>query len=274
MHVRHASPAGLKARHLSYALAGLKARHYDTDRQSRQPDADRTAFNDDEDRKARPDQPGRAARLCAVGIIAVAALACSQTPSSPTTWTQDRVIEQLVLSNLNSAVLGASGRLTRWQVPIRVHTAGIARAETALQHYEAWTNGAVRFTRVASPPAQGLSFAIGGALSPDESGSCGSVRDTVVTDEMQPLIFRWDSSRAFTGSHTIHLGSDRCNDEIRGDYPSSVAEHQLAHALGLIEHFDGFDGHSGLDDARLVSVIYNLYANPVGATREQLVLWK
>jgi hypothetical protein len=53
----------------------------------------------------------------------------------------------------------------------------------------------------------------------------------------------------------------------------SVAERQLAHALGVIDHFDGFQHRTGLDDPRLASVVYNLYANPVGAATSELTIW-
>lgn len=198
---------------------------------------------------------------------------CNQTPTAPTAWSLDRTREQLIISNLNSATLGQSGRLTRWRVPIEVNTSGIARAEEALTHYERWTSNMVRFTRTTAVPANGIVFVEGGAVAPEEGGSCGNITDVPPPVSSQAITFRWDTSRAITGTYFIHLGSDRCNDAVEGRYPSAVAEHQLAHALGVIEHFDGFNGNIGLDDSRLLAVVYNLYANPLGALATDLTIW-
>lgn len=81
------------------------------------------------------------------------------------------------------------------------------------------------------------------------------------------------AARAITGSYIIHLGASHCDDTTAGPYASSVAEHQLAHVLGVIDHFDGFQDRGGLDDPRLLAVLYNLYANPLGATQSELSFW-
>lgn len=198
---------------------------------------------------------------------------CKQTPTAPTAWSLDRTREQLLISNLNSASLGASGRVTRWRVPIEVNTSGMARAELALTHYERWTNNLIRFTRTTGVPANGLVFVEGGAVAPEEGGSCGNITDVPPPASSNAITFRWDTSRALTGTYYIRLGSDRCNDAREGRYESSVAEHQLAHALGVIEHFDGFNGNIGLDDSRLVAVLVNLYSNPIGTTAADLTIW-
>jgi hypothetical protein len=212
-------------------------------------------------------------RAFAFLIVAALGVACTSTPTAPTTWSTDRLREQLLISNLNSSIFGSAGRITRWRVPIQVNTNGITRVETALSHYEQWTSGAVRFTRVSQAPAQGLTFIEGGAGGPESTESCGSLGDVTPVAGQPTLVFQWDASRAITGAYTIHLGADQCNDEIEGPYPSSVAEHQLAHALGVIDHFDGFQHRGGLDDPRLLSVIVNLYSNAVGATAGELAIW-
>lgn len=204
-----------------------------------------------------------------VGFLA----ACTTTPTSPSSWSTDRLREQVLISSVNNALFGSAGRITRWRVPIAVNTNGIARAEVALAHFEQWTSGAVRFTRVSQAPANGLTFVAGGAGGPESTESCGSLGDVQPVAGNPVLVFQWDSSRAITGAYTIHLGADRCNDEVAGPYPSSVAEHQLAHALGVIDHFDGFQHRGGLDDPRLLAVVYNLYANPVGASAGELNIW-
>ena len=204
-------------------------------------------------------------------LLVALSSACTRTPTAPTPWTIDRLREQLAISNLNNAALGASGRLTRWQVPILVNTNGIARAEIAISHYEQWTGGVVRFTRVTGTPANGLIFHEGGAGGHESDQSCGSVFDAQAAGS--PATFRWDQTRAIGGAYAIHLGTESCNDSTAGAYPSAVAEHMLAHALGILEHFDGFQNRGGLDDPRLLAVVYNLYANPPGAAANELTIW-
>jgi hypothetical protein len=213
-------------------------------------------------------------RIAAAALAGGLVAACTSTPTAPTHWPTDRLREQLLISNLNTAIFGSVGRLTRWRVPIPVSTNGIARAETALAHVEQWTGGVVRFTRVGQSPAHGITFVEGGAGGPESTDSCGSLGDAQPVAGAPTLVFQVDQSRAIFGSYTIHLGADECNDETAGAYPSAVAEHQLAHALGVIDHFDGFQHRTGLDDPRLLAVVYNLYTNPVGATANELAIWR
>jgi hypothetical protein len=220
----------------------------------------------------RPTLRGLTVRVMTAAFAAALLAACTSTPTAPTNWSTNRLREQLLLSNLNAAIFGSAGRLTRWRVPIPVSTNGIARAETALAHFEQWTGGAVRFTRVGQSPAHGLTFVEGGAGGPESTDSCGSLGD--VQSVAGALVFQFDQTRAIFGSYTINLGADACNDETAGAYPSSVAEHQLAHALGVIDHFDGFQHRTGLDDPRLLGVVYNLYTNPVGASANELTIWR
>lgn len=206
-------------------------------------------------------------------LLSALSVACTATPTSPTTWSPDRLREQLLISNLNTPIFGSAGRLTRWRVPIQVNTNGIARAEDALAHFEQWTSGTIRFTRVTQSPSQGLTFLEGGSGGSESSDACGSVANLPPIPGNATLVFQWDASRAITGAYAIHLGAGACNDAIEGPYPSSVAEHQLAHALGVIDHFDGFQHRGGIDDPRLLAVVYHLYANPIGATVNELTIW-
>lgn len=159
-------------------------------------------------------------------------------------------------------------------MPIPVVTNGLARAEQALTNLERWSSGVVHFTRVANVPPSGIVFVEEGGLSAGGLESCGNVTDVPPPDPGQTLAFRWDAARAIVGLYTVHLGSADCSDETKGHYRSAIAEHELAHALGLIDHFDGFRGDSGFDDPRLLAVIYNLYANPPGVSVSDLVIWR
>jgi hypothetical protein len=208
-----------------------------------------------------------------LALLAVFAAGCNGSPTEPSSWSFDRVREQLLISNLNASVFGQPGRTTRWRTPIAVSTNGIARAEEALDHYERWTSGVVQFARVTGIPANGIVFVEGGAVAPDTTAACGSLTDAPPPSITTALTFRWDAARAITGVYYLHLGSDNCDDAEEGDYPSEVAEHQLAHALGVIDHFVGFNDTSGLADPRLLAVVFNLYANPVGSTAGELTIW-
>jgi hypothetical protein len=212
-------------------------------------------------------------KVIAFLFVSALSAACTSSPTAPTTWSTDRLREQMLISNLNSVIFGSAGRVTRWRVPIAVNTNGLARAETALRHYEEWTSGVIRFTRVNQAPAHGLTFIEGGSSGPEGSESCGSLGDVAPIAGNPTLVFQWDASRAITGAYTIHLGGSDCNDELAGHYPSSVAEHQLAHALGVIDHFDGFAHRGGLDDPRLLGVVHNLYSNPPGTPASELTIW-
>jgi hypothetical protein len=208
-------------------------------------------------------------RIALVLPIVVAAAACSSTPTAPTVWTPSEVREQLLAANLNSPMAGSRGRLTRWRVPIAVNTNGIRRADEALARIEGWSGGVIRFTRVSGTPADGLEFVEGGARDVDR----GCV--DVVNRGLEPRAFvpAWDGSSALVGAYTIHLGSARCDDATQGRYGTAYAEHIVGHALGIFDHFSGFTGAEGFVDAHGFAVLLNLYANPIGATAQDLVIW-
>ena len=209
--------------------------------------------------------------LCCAGCVAAAA--CTATPISPSVWTGDEVKEQLVTTNLNHTTSGGRGRLTRWRVPIAVNTNGIARAADAVRRVEQWSGGTIRFIAVSGTPPNGIVFVEGGATAQDASNACVNLTDAPVDTPSGTLNLRWDPSSAIIGPYTIRLGSERCDDAREGDYASAYAEHILGHALGVFDHFIGFTGNEGLTDAHAFAVLYNLYANPVGASAQELVIW-
>jgi len=195
---------------------------------------------------------------------------CSDLPTAPTVWSATEVRNQLVATNLNHATAGSRGRLTRWRVPVAVNTNNISRAIEAVDHLEAWSGGVIRFTRVTGNPANGLVFVEGGAR--DVENGCVNITNLPAINATT-FAPQWDSSSALVGAYTVHLGSDQCTDTSRGRYDSAYAEHILAHALGVFDHFSGFTGQEGLVDAHGFAVLYNLYANPVNATAADLVIW-
>jgi len=211
--------------------------------------------------------------IAACVSTALALAGCTETPTSPSVWTPDNVREQVLATNLNHATAGARGRLTRWRVPIDVNTNGIARADDAVRRVQEWSGGVIRFTRVTGVPVNGLVFVEGGATSQDSTSGCVNLDDAPVDAPSGTLTLRWDASSAIVGRYTIRLGSEQCDDGREGEYESAYAEHILGHALGIFDHFLGFTGVEGFTDAHALSVLYNLYANPVGATPQNLVIW-
>ena len=209
---------------------------------------------------------------CVCSAMAVAG--CNTpTPTSPSVWTADNVREQLLATNLNHGTAGNRGRLTRWRVPIAVNTNGIARAAQAVRRVEQWSGGVIRFTAVSGRPANGLIFVEGGATAQDSTAGCVNLTDAPPEIPSGTLTLAWDAASAIVGAYTIRLGSDKCDDTREGDYESAYAEHILGHALGIFDHFIGFTGVEGFTDAHGFAVLYNLYANPVGTTSQNLVIW-
>ena len=80
----------------------------------------------------------------------------------------------------------------------------------------------------------------------------------------------YDEHGQLTGTYYVHLGSTLCPDATRGKRRSAVAEHELAHALGLATHFDEFTGNEGVSPERVRSVLYSLYRNPIGAPLDSI----
>ena len=168
----------------------------------------------------------------------------------------------------NSGMKSDFKRLTRWSVPVAVNTAGIARADEALQEVMKATGGAVTFERVESIPANGIVFVEGGAMNGDGSPGCGHVSGGA--PGQVKVNFRWDDTGLLKGTYYIHLGSVRCPDATRGHRRSAVAEHELTHALGIASHFEHFTGNEGVEADNVRAVLFNLYRNPVGATEAEL----
>lgn len=194
------------------------------------------------------------------GIIALitVVLGCDAPPLETPILSAAEIREQLQKSQ------GNRPSTVRWRLPIPVQTNGIARAEEALRRFEQWTGGLVQFVRVTSIPENGLVIVEGGGMGPGGEPGCGHVHDGAPSMPSTQFNIRTDESMALKGVYTVHLGSIKCDDSTEGHYRSAVAEHEVAHALGLSGHFPGFVGNEGFSDPRLLAVIATLYANPVG----------
>jgi hypothetical protein len=192
-------------------------------------------------------------------------------PGTTTSWTAEQIKTE-VMAGYDSRVL------VRWEPPIEINTNGITRAEEALDRYESLLGGVVFFTRVNTIPENGIVFVEGGARNGDNSTGCANVNNS---PEPGPnLVYTAEQVEGnltpskYTGLYYIHLGSSTCDDAKngveRGPYASAIAEHELGHALGLNMHFDGFEGNDGLIHPNFFNVMYNLYANPIGANENDV----
>lgn len=188
--------------------------------------------------------------------------ACEAEPLASSRWSLAQIRSTLEGSAFQVGT-SAGPVLLRWRMPIEVNTAGIARAEEALRHYEQWTGGLIQFRRVSTVPANGIVFVEGDALGPSGT-SCGNVHDGPPDPPKRTFQPSFDSAGALTGTLTIRLGSADCDDARVGHYPAAVAEHEVGHALGLHSHFPGFVGNEGFSNPLMLAVVYTLYANPVG----------
>jgi len=192
-------------------------------------------------------------------------------PLKTTSWTEQQIKTQ-VLAGYDSRVV------VRWEPPIEVNTNGISRAEDALDRYEKLLGGVVFFDRVSHTPENGIIFVEGGARNGDNTPGCGNVNNSLEpSPTFQHITTQTPDSiipSKYSGLTYIHLGSSGCSDKQNsidhGPYASAIAEHELGHALGVHSHFNGFEGEEGLIQPDFFNVIYNLYANPIGALENEV----
>jgi len=190
-----------------------------------------------------------------------------------TSWTAQAIKTQAMMGYDKSS-------LVRWESPIEVNTNGIARVEIALDRYETLLGGLVMFTRISTTPTNGIVFVEGDARKGDNTSGCGNVTNSStpgpsVNYTAEQIPGNMTPSK-YNGVYYIHLGSDSCDDAKnsteRGPYASAIAEHELGHVLGLHPHFDGFNGEEGLVHPNFFNVMYNLYANPIGSTEDEMAI--
>jgi hypothetical protein len=150
------------------------------------------------------------------------------------------------------------GKIVRFTVPIAIHPNGSAAALTAIKHYEKATGGAVSFTIADDDPPVGITIIEGDAVgSKKGEPGCGNVTNGKAATSGHS--FRTDPFGIFNSLTYVHLGSSGCDDEATGYKPESIAEHELAHALGVGKHFPDFTGDEGLS-ANLIAVVTKLYS--------------
>jgi len=172
-------------------------------------------------------------------------------------WTRKYLCE----SNAYYAGNPQAGKTIRFQTPIEVNPNRVPHVLEAMQNYEAMTEGLITFRIVDSDPAVGLVFVEGDALDRDAKPGCGRV--TSERDPQSGFAFSATSDGVIHSRLYVHLGSVACDPAREGFQRSSIAEHELAHALGLGSHFPGFTGIEGISLESLVTLTA-LYRVPPG----------
>jgi len=193
-----------------------------------------------------------------------------KTPASPSATISPtrteidprQVLRWLCDSNVYDNGNPMRGKTVRFAVPIAINPNGSAVILTAIRHYEKATGGLVKFEIIAADPPVGITVIEGDAVASNQGKpGCGNV--TSGASPTSGHRFHADPFGVLNTLTYVHLGSSACDDEATGYKPESVAEHELAHALGLGEHFPGFTGDEGLSP-NLAAVITKLYSLPPG----------
>jgi hypothetical protein len=160
-----------------------------------------------------------------------------------------------------------AGRIVRFQTPIDINPNGNADVLAAIENYERMTGGTVDFNIVDTDPLVGISVIEGDAIDGRGQPGCGNV--TNGRDAASDHVFQVDSDGIFNSLIYVHLGSSGCNHVQVGYATYSIAEHEMAHALGIGEHFTDFNGNEGLSP-NLNAVVVMLYNIPPGTDMSDL----
>jgi hypothetical protein len=160
-----------------------------------------------------------------------------------------------------------AGRIVRFQTPIEINPNGNADVLAAIENYESMTGGTVVFNIVDTDPLAGISVIEGDALDGSGQSGCGNV--TNQRDPASDHVFQVNNDGVFNSLIYVHLGSNGCNHTQVGYATYSVAEHEIAHALGIGEHFTDFTGNEGLSP-NLNAVIVRLYSIAPGTDMSAL----
>jgi len=218
---------------------------------------------------AKPSVPIGTPELAAspthVGMLSPARVPAAITPTvTPAetlmlypAWTRKYLCE----SNAYYAGNPLPGKTIRFQTPIAVNPNNVPRALEAIRNCEAMTGGVITFRIVDSDPQVGIVFVEGDALNRDGGPGCGHV--TAGRDPQSNFTFSVTSDGVVNSCLYVHLGSGDCDPTREGFQCCSIAEHELAHALGLGTHFPGFTGIEGMSLELLVTLTA-LYRVPPG----------
>ncbi len=204
--------------------------------------------------------------------------ACNNSQAAVVTPTVERIRADIELTNLNTfnfPWLGwvAQGKLKRWDIegdgPIPVKLNNSALAESAVDAIEA-RFGKVIFDRtsIADTPDELVSrgIIVSEGRTVDANGflvGCGNVSKAPGLTAWPPHFYD-DTGRISTKLY-VNLSSPKCAATL------DIAIHEFGHALGMGKHFVGF-GIGDAIDVNFWNVLYNLYANDIGTTKEDLLI--
>jgi hypothetical protein len=215
--------------------------------------------------------------ICAWASFIVASVACT-TPTVPLAYADapsaDPILSQypdwalrlLCESNAYSNQNPLRGRTLRFQTPVAINLNRVPQALEATRNIEAMTSGAVTFKIVDSDPSFGIVVVAGDALNRDGVPGLGHVSSS--REPQSGFALKTQSHGAIQSRLYVHLGSAQRDYVREGFRPASIAEHEIAHALGLIEHFPGFTGIEGVSLEMLVALTA-LYRVPPGTDMSQ-----
>jgi hypothetical protein len=192
----------------------------------------------------------------------VIALARADTPSSNAILSEypDWVLGLLCDSNAYSNQNPSPGKTLRFQTPVAINLNHVPQAREATRNIEAMTSGAVTFQIVDADPSGGIVVVAGDALTRDGEPGLGHVTRA---REPQSVFAVTARDGVIQSRLYVHLGSASRDYAREGFRPSSIPEHELAHALGLMGHFPGFTGIEGVSLESLVTLTA-LYRVPPG----------
>lgn len=185
------------------------------------------------------------------------------------------VLEYLTQSNLNhdmgpDSYKKLKGFLKRWDIqkPIAIYTNGDKRVELAVSKIKSIIGNNV-FEKVDNEETvknrcRGIITSLGTAMgNPNNPTSPpkGHVSNA-------PTTTNWFDHTKSSGeiSAIVYLNLD--SDQYKAD--DTIALHELGHAMGLFEHFDGFSSEGEAWSAEAEKVLKTLYCNELLSRKENL----
>lgn len=194
-------------------------------------------------------------------ILTACGMPQTSSPAPVSTPDPTQTLRWVCGSNVNDQGNYLPGRIVRFQTPIDINPNGNEDVLAAIANYERITGGAVDFNIVTTDPLVGISVIKGDAVDGSGQPGCGNVTDERNANSGHG--FRVDSYGIFNTLVYVHLGSGGCDHNQIGYTTYSVAEHEIAHALGIGEHFTDFTGMEGLSP-NLSAVVTKLYSTSPG----------
>lgn len=178
-------------------------------------------------------------------------------------------LKHLCGSNINDPRNPRKGKSVRFETPIMINPNGVKEIITATENFEKATGGLVTFEIVNQDPLVGIIVDTGDGVGADGKPSCGNVTNGRNPRSGHDFLSGIDG--VMKSQIFIHLGSAKCKYN-QSEPPImsrfAITEHELAHAIGIGNHFDGFTGNEGLS-YNVILVLKALYGMPPGSDMTQ-----